>query len=212
MIRYGGSAFKTRVSSSGTMLRSILLDNGLSPYNGGANVVNCRGLGTCGTCAVEVQVAEGGEKAHLGPITIMEKVRLALPPHDGKGLERGMRLACQCTVAPGAVITVEKHGGFWGQKDPERKMVMGSSCSSPRAFSTAAHHGHEATPHFDFEAIRRMKPWPHWLQQEMRSNHAGETGAVMIYSGAAFALGVRLWLRRIFEKEAGYSPYEEVRY
>lgn len=25
--------------------------------------------------------------------------------------------------------------------------------------------------------------WPHWLVQEMRSNHAGEAGAVMIYRG-----------------------------
>ena len=118
-IRYGGSVIEAKVPKSGTKLRSILLDNGLSPYNDGANVINCRGLGTCGTCAIEVQVAAGPmekeKEHHLGAITMMEKVRLALPPHDGNGLKRGLRLACQCTVAPGANISVTKHKGFWGQ-------------------------------------------------------------------------------------------------
>ena len=119
-IRYGGSVIVAKVPKSGTALRSILLDNGLSPYNDGANVINCHGLGTCGTCAVEVQVAAGPmeKEHHLGPITIMEKVRLALPPHDGNGLKRGLRLACQCMVAPGANISVTKHKGFWGQQVP----------------------------------------------------------------------------------------------
>ncbi|CAJ1369016.1 unnamed protein product [Effrenium voratum] len=34
----------------------------------------------------------------------------------------------------------------------------------------------------------RSKPWPAWLQAEMRSNWAGETGAVAIYRGAVSAL------------------------
>jgi len=44
----------------GTTLRTALLLNGLSPHNGRAQLINCRGLGTCGTCAVEVRwVCEG---------------------------------------------------------------------------------------------------------------------------------------------------------
>jgi hypothetical protein len=39
----------------GSRLRSALLRGGLSPHNGKAQLINCRGLGTCGTCAVEVR-------------------------------------------------------------------------------------------------------------------------------------------------------------
>jgi ubiquinone biosynthesis monooxygenase Coq7 len=128
----------------------------------------------------------------------METLRLAFPPHDGKGIERGLRLACQCTVMPGAQIKVAKHEGFWGQKP-----------SGVRSFAAVGAGGvTDASPQFDFEAIRRMKPFPHWLQQEMRSNHAGETGAVMIYSGAAFALGLRLRIRQLLGQGSSYTPYE----
>ncbi|BAZ27775.1 putative hydrogenase component [Cylindrospermum sp. NIES-4074] len=36
-------------------LRKILLQNGVDLYNGGAKVINCRGIGSCGTCAVKVE-------------------------------------------------------------------------------------------------------------------------------------------------------------
>ena len=38
----------------------------------------------------------------------------------------------------------------------------------------------------------RDSPW-HWLDQEMSSNLAGETGAVSIYKGALTALSIRRW-------------------
>lgn len=38
------------------------------------------------------------------------------------------------------------------------------------------------------EAVKRTKPWPHWLGREMRSNYAGETGAVAIYRGSQAAI------------------------
>lgn len=41
------------------------------------------------------------------------------------------------------------------------------------------------------DAICRSKPFDPWLLAEMRSNHAGETGAVRIYDGALWALSVR---------------------
>jgi ubiquinone biosynthesis monooxygenase Coq7 len=41
------------------------------------------------------------------------------------------------------------------------------------------------------QLIRAGRPFPTWLQEEMRSNHAGETGAVEIYNGALWALRVR---------------------
>jgi len=39
----------------GSKLRTALLKNNLSPHNPGAQVINCRGLGTCGTCAVAIR-------------------------------------------------------------------------------------------------------------------------------------------------------------
>jgi ferredoxin len=39
----------------GSKLRTAMLLSGVSPYNGKAQLINCRGLGTCGTCAVEIK-------------------------------------------------------------------------------------------------------------------------------------------------------------
>ena len=43
----------------GARLRTALLTHGLTPHNEGAVYINCRGLGTCGTCAVEIVPAAG---------------------------------------------------------------------------------------------------------------------------------------------------------
>ncbi len=43
----------------GALLRTALLKAGLTPHNGDARLICCRGLGTCGTCAVEVRWGEG---------------------------------------------------------------------------------------------------------------------------------------------------------
>lgn len=48
---------------------------------------------------------------------------------------------------------------------------------------------------FDTRLICSSKPFPPWLSSEMRSNHAGETGAVRIYEGALIALDLRRALR-----------------
>jgi ferredoxin len=36
-------------------LRKVLLHNGIDLYNGGASLINCRGIGSCGNCAVKVE-------------------------------------------------------------------------------------------------------------------------------------------------------------
>ena len=87
----------------GEVLRNTIRKNGLSPHNGQATWLNCKGLGSCGTCAVEV---EGSVNQH----TNMEKWRLRFPPHKW---ENGLRLACQVKVTHD--LNVKKHDGFWGE-------------------------------------------------------------------------------------------------
>ena len=84
-------------------LRSVLLNNKESPYNGAAKILNCRGIGSCGTCAVSVA-------GKTNQRTYMEKWRLNFPPHEKNS---SLRLACQVQVL--GDLVVDKHPGFWGQ-------------------------------------------------------------------------------------------------
>lgn len=88
----------------GDNLRKVLCAAKLPLYNGIAKTIHCRGLGTCGTCAVEIQ-------GDITEPTRIEKLRLGFPPHSS-GSE--LRLACQCKVLGDVKIT--KHGGMWGNK------------------------------------------------------------------------------------------------
>ena len=88
----------------GANLRAILLRVRLPLYTRVARAIHCRGNGTCGTCAVEIE----------GPVskpTSAELRRLRLPPHHAG---TGLRLACQCEVL--GDIKVTKHEGFFGQR------------------------------------------------------------------------------------------------
>ena len=60
----------------------------------------------------------------------------------------------------------------------------------------------------DSEMIRSLKPFDSWLRSEMRSNHAGETGAVYIYVGCQRALDFR---KRWFpsSKRSPHKEYED---
>lgn len=89
---------------AGTVLRDALRDAGETPHNGLSDSLNCHGMATCGTCAVEVSGA-------VSEPTSGEERRLSFPPHDA---DSGLRLACRTTVE--GDVTVTKHGGFWGQK------------------------------------------------------------------------------------------------
>jgi ferredoxin len=87
----------------GDNLRNILLQNGIDLYNGNAKVINCRGIGTCGTCAVEID----GE---VSEVNWRDKTRRLLPPHSPTS---NLRLACQTKVL--GDVRVTKYDGFWGQ-------------------------------------------------------------------------------------------------
>ena len=87
----------------GANLRKVLLANGVDLYNPLANVVNCRGIGTCGTCAVQID----------GPVSEAnwrDRARRSLPPHTA---DRDLRLACQTHVL--GDIRITKYDEFWGQ-------------------------------------------------------------------------------------------------
>lgn len=88
---------------SGANLRQVLLDHGVPLHNGQSQLINCRGLGTCGTCAVVVQ----GE---VSEATWRERTRRSLPPHS---LAQNRRLACQTRILGDVEVT--KFDGFWGQ-------------------------------------------------------------------------------------------------
>lgn len=94
---------KTFTCPRGANLRRVLLENGVALHNGQSKVVNCRGLGTCGTCAVEVDGAVS--EANWRDLT-----RRSLPPHSPT---RNLRLACQTQVL--GTVSVTKYEGFWGQ-------------------------------------------------------------------------------------------------
>lgn len=97
----------------GELLRTAALRRGVaSPHNGRANLINCRGLGTCGTCAVAL---EATTDRHLPPLNAVESVRLAVPPGHGADNTGRLRLACQIPVR--GDVTLRKFNGFWGQSD-----------------------------------------------------------------------------------------------
>jgi ferredoxin len=88
----------------GANLRRVLLDEKSPLYNGLSSMIHCRGVGTCGTCAVELE-------GSVSPPTMVEKWRLGFPPHQA---DSGLRLACQCKVLGDVRIT--KHAGLWGNR------------------------------------------------------------------------------------------------
>lgn len=86
----------------GDNLRKTLMHHEVPLYNGVAKHIHCRGLGTCGTCAVQIE-------GDVTPMTAIEKWRLAFPPHQ---LDSGLRLACQCKVM--GDLRISKVSGLWG--------------------------------------------------------------------------------------------------
>jgi ferredoxin len=86
-------------------LRASLRDYRAEIYHDTMLPIHCRGLGTCGTCAVRIE----GE---VTPPTKVERWRFNFPPHKNS-LEKGLRLACQCK--PLSDLKIIKETGKWGQ-------------------------------------------------------------------------------------------------
>jgi ferredoxin len=107
------------VCESGARLRDVLRSAGISLYSGPARIVNCRGIGSCGTCAVAI---EQDQPDAIPPLNWIENARFNFPPHSAMGpiglfgsqpSSQGLRLACQVRVL--GDISVTKFDGFWGQ-------------------------------------------------------------------------------------------------
>ena len=96
---------KTIICDRGANLRKVLLKNEIDLYNGNAKIINCMGIGSCGTCAVAID----GE---INPPNWKDRARRSFPPHDPT---KNRRLACQTKVL--GDISVAKYDGFWGQGD-----------------------------------------------------------------------------------------------
>lgn len=101
IVRFRGRELK---AAPGQNLRHLLSLNGLSPHNGKSRLLNCCGMGSCGTCAVQIIGSSPSEWNG------MEKWRLGFPPHTK---QPEFRLACQVEVNRN--MDIVKHNGFWGQ-------------------------------------------------------------------------------------------------
>ncbi|MBF2078372.1 MAG: (2Fe-2S)-binding protein [Synechococcales cyanobacterium T60_A2020_003] len=102
IIKAQGQTFEC---ASNTNLRTALLQQGIALHNGQSALINCRGLGTCGTCAVEID-------GDVSETNWRDRTRRSLPPHS---LTQNRRLACQTRVLGDVKVT--KYDGFWGQGD-----------------------------------------------------------------------------------------------
>lgn len=101
--------------ASGANLRQVLLEQGIALHNDRSQLINCRGIGTCGTCAVQITPTDPAEPTAVSAPTWRETTRRSLPPHS---LTQDRRLACQTRVYGDIAIT--KYEGFWGQGDQVR--------------------------------------------------------------------------------------------
>eukprot|EP00558_Chaetoceros_sp_UNC1202_P002578 CAMPEP_0197243310 /NCGR_PEP_ID=MMETSP1429-20130617/8807_1 /TAXON_ID=49237 /ORGANISM="Chaetoceros sp., Strain UNC1202" /LENGTH=193 /DNA_ID=CAMNT_0042703513 /DNA_START=91 /DNA_END=672 /DNA_ORIENTATION=+ len=114
---------KTIPIQNGEILRSAMLKRGISPHNGKSRLINCRGLGTCGTCAVEITSGSGNSPDDSNGLmgvepterNTKERMRLNFPPHGSEDQSSNLRLACQVQV--NGDVHVTKRGGFWGSSE-----------------------------------------------------------------------------------------------
>ncbi len=89
--------------ASGSLLRRVLLDAGLSPYAALTRRANCGGRGLCATCGVWVLPAP--EPTHW---------------HDRAAAHFGYpRLSCQIRVEEDLVVEIPNKR-IWGARDPAR--------------------------------------------------------------------------------------------
>jgi len=101
-------------------LKKTLKQFNIFPYNGKSKYLNCKGIGSCGTCAVSVLDFDGNKiysskDEYIGDLTKMEKIRLNFFPHTlDNSFEKSLRLSCQYKIKTD-LMTI-KNNGFWGNE------------------------------------------------------------------------------------------------
>ena len=90
--------------AEGECLKDVLDRHGAPPHNGLTRWINCHGIGSCGSCTVEV-------RGDVADPSLLERLRLMLPPFWGNPR---LRLACKTRVQGDVEVT--KHGGILGHK------------------------------------------------------------------------------------------------
>ncbi len=101
---------KTIEVSEGANLRKVLLKNGIRPYVGKDNYLNCLGNGLCGTCRVEIVDGKGAP-----PISPQEDMALVgLTPFYARLIPKNVRLSCRINITKDmSVKTYPKIGIDW---------------------------------------------------------------------------------------------------
>ena len=115
-VHFAGRRF---TCAAGDTLRDVLLRGGAALYAPPMDLLHCRGLGTCGTCAVEVR-AMHDEAEPLSPMTAVERWRLRFPPHapDNAPVDPGATLRLACQVRVQGDVRCVRRSGLWGQGTP----------------------------------------------------------------------------------------------
>jgi ferredoxin len=95
----------------GTNLRKLLVTHNAHLYNQNSKYLNCRGIGTCGTCAVEVI---GDVRPSKPGLLELKRISILNPENIPN-----FRLACYCYIE--SDVTVIKHNGFWGELNKDNE-------------------------------------------------------------------------------------------
>ena len=113
---------RTILCDSGDNLRRVLMAAKLPLCTATARAIHCRGMGTCGTCAVSIQGA-------VSPLTRIEQWRLGFPPHTlADTRANNLRLACQCKVL--GDLQIEKLDGLWGNRNADEQLTANDDYST----------------------------------------------------------------------------------
>ena len=106
---------KTIEVEPGTNLRRAARQEGVNVYNDIGNVVNCMGLGSCGTC--RVFITKGIENTN--PPGLKERLRVLLGPllfFWRIGHEKELRLSCQTRVYGDIEVVTHPESNWHGEK------------------------------------------------------------------------------------------------
>lgn len=110
-------------AADGSDLRSVAREAGVQLYAGPHRLLNCHGMGSCGSCRV---LLENGTEGGLAPAGAKERVRKTLSYFAiGRGDE--LRLACQAKVVGDVDVMTQppmnRSGNYAPEAEAARKRI-----------------------------------------------------------------------------------------